>query len=298
MSDLDRGVVMFAYNNDKISYDRLATVCALTVKSNLKNNNVTLLTDGDTYRALEETCPKEVREYAFDHIVVEDLRHEKNTRLHHDSFGTEFVSQFSNANKHNVFNLSPYKQSLLIDVDYLLGSNKLDLLFETDYELALFRNAHGLRGNDPHSNEQRLHPLGIDMWWSTVIYWQKTDYSKKFFDMWHHVKENYDYYRFLYKFPGNMFRTDYASSIAIHILNGQVDNNLTYNIPPGSMRYMDQLDNLVELNGKNNMLFMANMITEPSKNILVRIKDEDVHMMNKMAILRHYNDFLNKYYYD
>jgi hypothetical protein len=298
MSNLDRGVVMFAYNNEKISYDRLATVCALTVKANLKNNNITLLTDGVTYRALEETCPKEIREYAFDQIVVEDIRHEKNIRVHHDGVGVEMPTQFSNANKHNVFNLSPYKQSLLIDVDYLIGSDKLDMLFETDYELALFRNAHGLRGNDPHPDEQRLHPLGIDMWWSTVIYWQKTDYSKKFFDMWHYVKENYDYYRFLYKFPGHMFRTDYASSIAIHLLNGQVENNLTYNIPPGSMRYMDQLDDLIEVNGKNNMLFMANMLRDKSKNILTSIKGEDVHMMNKLAILRHYNNFLNKYYYD
>jgi len=184
-----------------------------------------------------------------------------------------------------------------LDVDYLLGSNCLDLLFDTDYELALFRNAHGLRGNDPHSKEQRLHPLGIDMWWSTVIYWQKTDYSKKFFDMWHHVKENYDYYRFLYKFPGTMFRTDYASSIAIHILNGQVENNLTCNIPPGSMRYMDQLDDILEVK-KDRILFMASMVPDVRKNILVNMKGEDIHVMNKMALLRHYNDFLNKYYYD
>lgn len=298
MTDLDRGVVMFAYNNDKLNYDRLATICALTVKANLKNNNITLLTDGVTYEALHTTCPKEIREYAFDQIIVEDIRHEKNTRVHHDSVDVEFATQFSNANKHNVYNLSPYNQSLLLDVDYLIGSDRLDLLFETDYDLALFRNAHGLRGNDPHGDEQRLHPLGIDMWWSTVIYWRKTDYSKKFFDMWHHVKENYDYYRFLYKFPGHMFRTDYASSIAIHILNGQVDNNLTYSIPPGSMRYMDQLDDLVEVNSKNDMLFLANMLSDKRKNILTRLKNEDVHMMNKMAMLRHYNTFLNKYYYD
>ena len=66
MSDLERGVLMFAYNNEKLSYDRLATICALTVKANLKNNNTTLLTDGATYKALQDTCPKEIREYAFE----------------------------------------------------------------------------------------------------------------------------------------------------------------------------------------------------------------------------------------
>ena len=31
------------------------------------------------------------------------------------------------------------------------------------------------------------------MWWSTVIYWTKSEQSTQFFNMWHHVKDNYDY---------------------------------------------------------------------------------------------------------
>ena len=64
----------------------------------------------------------------------------------------------------------------------------------------------------------------------------------------------------------------------------QVDNNLTQSIPPGSMRYMDQLDDIVEVK-KDRILFLASMVPDVKKNVLVNMKGEDIHMMNKMADL-------------
>lgn len=290
------GVVLFAYNNAKIDYTKLAIITALSVKTNLTNNNIALLTDASTYDHLKNTQHKSLIDKCFDKIIVETLRHDKNTRLHHDSPDKNFTTQFSNGNKHNVFNLTPWDKTLLIDVDYILGNNSLDKLFDTDYELALFRTAKGLRMELPHHEEQRLHPEGIDMWWSTVIYWTKNEQSTQFFNMWHHVKDNYDYYKFLYKFPGRMFRTDYASAIAIHLLNGQMEGNFVNEIPPGVMRYMDQKDDLIQVNGKNDFTFLSHYNNQkPSKDIVVRVQGQDIHMMNKMALLRHYDKLLEVY---
>ena len=294
----NRGIVMFAYNNSQLEYDKLAIMTALAVKSNLKNNRTALLTDAGTIEHATKTIPKDLLDYAFDEIVVEDITHAKNSRRHWDSPWSEFNSQFSNGNKHNVYSLTPFDKSIMIDVDYIVGSPLLDTVFDTTYDFALYRNAHGLRNQQPHHEEQRLHPLGIDMWWSTVIYWQKSPQAKLFFDTWQHDKDNYDYYKFLYKFPGNMFRTDYASSIAIHIMNGQIENNTTMSLPPGSMKYMDQKDNLVEVRGKNDFLFVSPLTNEPWKTLAVASKNEDIHMMNKRAMLRHYDRFLKYYYYE
>ena len=293
---MSNGVVLFAYNNDKLDYTKLAVMTALSVKANLKNNNVALLTDVKTYEHLIETHPQDLIKYCFDKIITEDLTHEENTRVHNDSPWHSFQAQFSNGNKHNVYNLSPWDKSLLIDVDYIVNSDALDRLFDTDYELALFRNARGLRWELPHHEEQRLHPDGIDMWWSTVVYWQKSEPSTQFFNMWHHVKENYDYYKFLYKFPGKMFRTDYASSIAIHLLKGQREGTWVKEIPPGTMRFMDQKDELVSINGRNDFTFLSNFHHEPWRNLPVRLVNEDIHMMNKLALLRHYDKFIKDYY--
>jgi hypothetical protein len=292
-----RGVAMFAYNNDQLDYSKLAVMTALAVKANLKNNKTALLTDASTVKYAETAIPKDLFDYAFDTVVVEDIRHERNMRRHWDSPWAEFNSQFSNGNKHNVYNLTPFDKTLLIDVDYIVGCDVLDRVFDTSYDFSLYRNAHGLRNQSPHHEEQRLHPLGIDMWWSTVIYWQKTPRAKMFFDLWQHVKDNYDYYKFLYKFPNNLFRTDYASSIAIHIMNGQVESENVPCLPPGSMRYMDQKDNLVDIRGKNDFLFLSNYPQESWRNLAVATKNEDIHMMNKRALLRHYDKFLKHYYY-
>lgn len=48
------GVVLFAYNNAKIDYTKLAIITALSVKTNLTNNNIALLTDASTYDHLKK----------------------------------------------------------------------------------------------------------------------------------------------------------------------------------------------------------------------------------------------------
>ena len=52
MSKFDKGVLLIAYNNGKIDYEKLAVVAASNVKRHMKNNHVTLLTDVKTLTAL------------------------------------------------------------------------------------------------------------------------------------------------------------------------------------------------------------------------------------------------------
>ena len=222
MSKFDKGVLLIAYNNGKIDYEKLAVVAASNVKRHMKNNHVTLLTDVNTLKALTEELTPDQMAVTFDHIIVENIEHERNTRMHRDSPWNEFSTQFNNKNKHSIFKKSPYKQTLMIDVDYIVGNDSLDVIFDTDYELAMYKDAVSVRNYKPRIWEQKLHPDGIDMWWSTVVYWRNdSDVARMFFGIWEHVKENYNYYKWLYKFPGVLFRTDYAASIAAHILNGQ-----------------------------------------------------------------------------
>ena len=54
MSKFDKGVLLIAYNNGKIDYEKLAVVAASNVKRHMKNNHVTLLTDVKTLKALTE----------------------------------------------------------------------------------------------------------------------------------------------------------------------------------------------------------------------------------------------------
>lgn len=281
------GVLMFAYNNEQIDYIRLALLAAMSVKKHMRHNRVALMTDKGTVEWMRQSLPQDLVQRAFDHVIVEDIKHEKNVRTHYDSPWNQFQAQFSNTNKHSVFDKSPFDRSMLIDVDYLIGNNNLDAVFETNSSLAMFGEAMDLRALPPHHFEQNLHPLGIKMWWSTVVYWQKNHEAKLFFDLWEHVKENYEFYKFTYKFPGALFRTDYAVSIAVHLLGGQTGEQWCDRISTQPMRYMDGKDDLAGVD-HSGWLFLSNDRHENWKNLAVRMQGENIHFMNKRALLRHW----------
>lgn len=290
MYKFERGVLLIAYNNGKIDYEKLAIIAASNVKRHMKNNHVTLLTDVNTFEALKQELTPEQFAVTFDHIIVENIEHEHNTRMHRDSPWNEFSTQFNNKNKHSIYQKSPYNQTLMIDVDYIVGNNSLDVIFDTDYELSMYKDAVSVRNYKPRIWEQKLHPDGIDMWWSTVVYWRRdSEVARLFFGIWEHVKENYQYYKWLYKFPGILFRTDYAASIAAHILNGHSVDNVVAELPGKTMRFSEQIDNIIEFNSLSDYVLLCPDPKELWKNICSRVKNENIHVMNKLAILRHYN---------
>lgn len=293
----DRGVLLIAYNNGKIDYQKLALIAARSVKMHMSNNHVTLLTDQPTFDSLVKEIDGDQAGITFDHIIIDSEEHERNTRTHRDSPWTEFTTQFNNKNKHSIFQKTPYHQTLMLDVDYLIGNNTLDAVFETNSDVAMYKNAVSVRNYKPRIWEQKLHPDGIDMWWSTAVYWRSdSEVAKLFFGVWEHVKQNYNYYKWLYKFPGVLYRTDYAVSIATHILNGHRHGNVIHELPGKTMRFSEQIDDIVKFNKINDIMLMCPDPKELWKNIVSRIKNENVHVMNKMAILRHYDQIKSMIY--
>ena len=290
MYKFESGVLLIAYNNSKLDYAKIAAFAARTVKRNMHNNHVTLMTDKETLEHIKAKMSAELIHASFDHIIVENIVHESNTRTHHDSPWVEFSAQFSNKNKHSIFEKSPYKKTLMIDVDYFIGNDLLDVMFDTDIPLAMYKNAVSVMNYEPRIWEQKLHPDGIDMWWSTAVYWDAdSEEARLFFGIWEHVKENYDYYKWLYKFPGTLYRTDYAASIAVHLMNGQIKSNFISQLPGKVMRYSDQIDDIVQINSERDITFICPDPDKPWEMICSRIKNENVHIMNKTAIMRHHD---------
>lgn len=292
-NDNDKGICLFAYNNEKIDYCKIATICGMLAKTNL-NLPVALVSDEGSISWLQETVDKKYIERAFDYFIVENVVHESNKRIHHDSPWFEFVAEFKNSNKHDIYNLSPFKKTLLIDSDYFILSNNLEQIFDTDFNLAMFEQAKTVRNDYPGIREIWLSDNGIKMWWSTVIYFTKNPLTKMFFELWNHVKDNYDYYQFLYKFPKGLYRTDFAVSIATHILNGRVTGDIVNNLPQNFMYFSKQEDDIFNVSNQS-ISFLANDVKENWKDIPVNWHNQDVHIMNKQAILRHYNNFLEFY---
>jgi hypothetical protein len=293
MSEEETGVCMFAYNNSQIDYVKIAHIAAAYVKQNMKNNSVTLITDNGTYDWLKESTNKAWHNQCFDNVLLQDVEHKTNPRKHYDSPWTEFNAQFSNSNKHDIFQLSPYNKTLLIDTDYFIQNNYYDFLFDSTTPLALHRDAIYMEGQRPYMNECDLNESGIHHWWSTVVYFDKSEESELFFDIWSHVRDNWDYYYLLYQFPPALFRTDFCVSIAAHLMNGFTNESFVEGLSMPLLN-MDQKDDLIEVKDTNDLIMLSHNRREPWKNILVRLENTNIHVMNKRAISRHADLFIEK----
>jgi hypothetical protein len=281
---MTEGICFFAYNNEQIDYVKLATIAASYAKLKL-NKPVCLITDAGSYAWLQQSQPESLIDACFDHIVLTDDEMKKNMRTHNDSPWTNFHAQFNNSNKHKVFEYTPFDKTILLDIDYILKTDFLNMAF--NYEgVAMYSNAINIRNDKPHLYERQLYDVGIPMWWSTVVYFDKSEESKIFFDTWAHVADNYDFYQYLYNFPGKLFRTDYCTSIAIHIMNGMIPGDAVHDFGGLPMQNMSQKDDITEVINLNEWVCVANDTIEDWNDIAVRHSNHDVHVMNKRSLDR------------
>ena len=290
----NNGVFFYAYNNSDINYVKLATLSALYVKKFMKNNNTCLITEQGDYSYLCDSLGDELVDKAFDEVVLTTVQHKHNLRTHFDSPWSKFTSEFKNSNKNLINTYSPFDKTLLLDIDYFVRNDNLDYLFDSDANVAMYQQAKNLKHESPFLYEQYLNPVGIPMWWSTVVYFDKSEISDMFFDIWSHVADNYDFYKFLYNFPGQLFRTDYCVSIATHIMNGMNTGDIIHEINDKTMVYMDQKDDLLEVKDATDWIFFANDRKEPWKDILTRNTFDNIHMMNKRSIDRNWDILMEK----
>ena len=282
------GVCMFAYNNEQLDYGKFAYTCAKFIKRNMKNNSVALITNTGTFDWMVQSQGEKAVAEAFDHIIYEEPEEDgkRNMRVHHDSPWTEFNAPFSNMNKHHVFDVTPFERTLLIDTDMVLMNNFYDYIFDTDVEVGLHRFAQYIGGEIPYMNEVTLNPSGINHWWSTVVYFDQSNLSKMFFDMWNHVRENYEYYSLLYQFSPHLFRTDFCVSIACHLMNGLNNENFVHDFLGQPLLNMDQKDDIVKFNNLDDIVFLKHNRQEPWKNVLIKHSKDNIHLMNKRAFDR------------
>ena len=310
-STLSKGAIFLAFNNKEINYVKLACLSASSVRKHL-NLPCSLITDVGSLRHFEKLEYIQV-DKIFENIIIDEKTDEDykedhfyskykignidNVRKYYDTPYSTFNSQFKNLTKHNIYNLTPYDRTILFDVDYLVNNDILNLAFNIDAPIQLYKNAQSLKNVIPENiSDKRLNEVSIPLYWSTVIYFDKSPMSNMFFDLWAHVKENYDYYQSIYKFSKGLYRTDFAVSISMHLLKGFNDcvDDVFAELPASPMKYMSYKDDIASVD-KNGIVFFANDYKEEWNNILTYSEGENLHMMNKRAIDRHYDKLMELY---
>ena len=86
-----------------------------------------------------------------------------------------------------------------------------------------------------------ISDTSVDFYWATCIFFRKNPVNKIFFDLVQHIEQEWDHYRRVYQITSNLFRNDFAFSIAIHIMNGFQKGKFAKEMP-GKMMYTTDRD--------------------------------------------------------
>lgn len=295
MDTFSRGVLFFAENNSKINYLKLAILSAICVKNNMgKETLISIVTNEFSLGWLSQE-EQSLFESLFDKVIIIDnsLSDDENLRIYRDTRYHSISSQFLNKSRSSAYNLTPYDETLLIDVDYFVLNDQLNHMWGCNEDFVINKNAKTLQHQSLEGSEFRLNPYGIRMYWATLIYFKKSEKSKLIFDLVEHVKETWNYYKHVYDFPAGLYRNDYAFSIALHMLNGFVDDEgLVKSFPDKSILTAIDTDQLIGFENKKSICFFVNDQEETHKFYISKVKSVNVHCLNKLSILNKYENIL------
>jgi hypothetical protein len=279
---MSKGVLLFAQNNAEIDYIQLAISAAQRIHKFL-NVPVTLITDNRDY--LVKTYPDKVD--VFDSII--DIKTNLSQKRHfHDGSITVNVLAWNNFTRADAFDIRPYDETLIIDVDYLINSQVLNAVWGSDDDMSIYKSSYDLAQWRDVSSFQYINQYSIPFYWATVFYFKKTAASQSFFKIIQHVRQNWSYYRMLYSIESKTFRNDFAFSIAIHLLNNNSAGNTVSNLP-GKLYYTVDKDLLVGVKD-TTLTFLLEKEKYHGEYTLLQTNKLDVHVMNKYSLARNINE--------
>ena len=126
---------------------------------------------------------------------------------------TEQLTQWNNFGRYSAFDHTPWDETIVIDADYLVLTNRLNCVWNSSHPLLLCRQNSFVR-------ESGTSMVGLDPVWATVFYFRKNQQTEMFFDLVARVQANWNYYKSLYGLLNMPYRNDYAFAIAAQTLHG------------------------------------------------------------------------------
>jgi hypothetical protein len=206
---MTRGFLLIAHDTEETPYGKLSCLAAKLLKKHF-DLPVSVITD--KFTKLDNDL--------FDEIIFNEIGSD-NYRF---DVSLSKKVKWRNTDRSDAYLLSPYDQTILIDSDYLIQNNNLELLFNQSIDFLCHNSMLDITGTGQFQNDSELGSAKIPFCWATVIYFKKSEYAESIFTMWKHIKNNYEYYMELYNLNKSIYRNDYALSIAMHMINGQVIN--------------------------------------------------------------------------
>jgi hypothetical protein len=176
--------------------------------------------------------------------------------------GTHESYTWHNDYRRAAFHLSPWDETVLLDVDYFIQTDKIKSLFDSDSPFMIVKDVYDPSGKDLFKNYRLLPNRTIPQCWATMMKFNKN--AKPHFDYADMITHDYHYYSEIFGFTSGQFRNDMVFSIVAHMM--------PTDFIPWSMWMTSNVYSVVDAN--------CNGIKFAHDNEVMRIKN-DIHVLNK-----------------
>jgi len=261
---MTRGALLFAFNSPKYDYYAMAEYTARRINFFL-DLPVTLVTNKESIPANSS--------YKFDKVIT----------IEADESNIFRQTVWFNKGRFKAFYLTPYDETLLLDVDYMVNSDRLngvfDLLPNNDY-LCHQSTAFMMV---PLAGHELLSPYSYPTLWATVLAFQKTKKTEQMFNCIEMIQHNYQHYANIHGFPPEIFRNDFALTLAHKIIDGHLPTK--QHIIPWNLMHIGIQTNVYTdgdefFNNKYVVVYDSYKRSKIKKEYIT-IKDMDFHTINK-----------------
>lgn len=263
---MKNGVLLFAHNTINYDYYSMAKHCAERVNYFL-DLPVTIITDTETFN--NDTTHK------FDKIIFVEPNDSNQLRN----------KVWINKGRYLAYEISPYDNTILLDVDYVINSKQLLTTFDFVTDICAHNTVQYVNFYD--YKQEFLSNYSHQTFWATVITFKKTLKSKQVFDCMEMIENNYSHYGYIHNFMPTQFRNDYALTLALDIVNGHLFNHC--DVIPWNLLHVGKIH---EFYKNNNSTICTDFTAVFDKTIYGRTKQEyitiqdiDFHMLDKSKML-------------
>lgn len=270
------GALIFAHNNTAIDYTKLAVFAALRVKKHL-DIPVSIVTDNVEW--LEKNYPN----HPFDQVIKIN-QESASHKLFYDGSLSHVKLEWKNVTRYRAYDITPYDRTLVLDSDYILNSDTLKIALERNALFQIYQRSFNLVDWKSNKQYSRINRYSVPFYWATVFVFDKNPITAAFFDLITYIKNNWFYFRMLYSIDAELFRNDFAFSIAIHIMNGKTDGDFATHLP-GAMNFIEDKDILTGMKAET-MTFLLQKEHCLGEYIPARTQGMDMHVMNKNSLTR------------
>jgi hypothetical protein len=284
---MTRGALIFAHNSRKVDYALLALIAGGLAKKNL-GIPVSLVTDPTTIEWTKQSDTFKKMADVFDQIIITSKPETSNTRKLYDGIENQIVP-FVNTNRSSAWELTPYDQTLMLDSDFLIFSDRLNEYWSVEEDVLIADSMNDICDVDRAGyHDKYVSDTGIHMFWATTVMFTKNEKSKSFFKLVDFIRTNYQYYADLFRFDSRQYRNDIAFSVAKHIING-FETDIAPSLPSLLTTLDRDILSSVDDNGKLTFLVSPGL---NSNFVASAVKDTDLHIMNKQSIIRNAENLL------